>query len=322
MKRALCKHFFLYILFAHKLFSQDTFSIVFYHGGSSAIPDYAEHAFKQACFFNPLASVLIITNEISSQKILSWHLPKNIKICVLDGNRYKKYQNSELFFKKKSASVASNLDWYCYQRYFDLLYIASRYQLKNIYFLEYDNLIYCDFSELTKLVSSEYEIGMTPISEEMIICGISFFRNKEVLSEFCNYINSKWDLKLVDMAFYPIFKSDSSLLKYLPVITTCDKMSQLGGDGLYENYDSNIDSLESIFDPAPYGQYLCGAFGTDPGFVNDYAVYNIAKMNILWMFDKKKRKIPVVFDNEKNKFFRINNLHVHSKKLRSYVSYD
>jgi hypothetical protein len=92
------------------------------------------------------------------------------------------------------------------------------------------------------------------------------------------------------------------------------------------NYIYNYDIFLSIFDAAYIGQYVGGI---DPrntesdkstiGFINAEVPIQCNKFEeIKWITDENNRKIPTVLVNGKN--IKINNLHIHSKKLNLYLS--
>jgi len=193
----------------------------------------------------------------------------------------------------------------------------------NVFFFEYDNLIYFNISDYIQIFEKEYKIGMTSMSESMIVCGFSYFKDLDSVSELCDFILRKWDLKLVDMAFWPFAKRFTGIIKDLPVIPTELMVSQSLFNSNDVIYDNLFERFDSIFDAAPYGQYLCGAFGGLPGFVNDCSKYNPSKIEYVWEKDEKGKLAPFVIyrKNGITKKAKINNLHIHSKNLQPYISY-
>jgi hypothetical protein len=267
--------------------------IAFYHGGDGVIPDYARFAFEQACFYNPEVDIYLLVNDASKEKIKRWNLPQNFKF-------YKKSKRLKgaidiqhlKFVKSKKRYTGSNLDWYCYERFFELKAFMSELKKDNVFFFEYDNLIYFNISDYIQIFEKEYKIGMTSMSESMIVCGFSYFKDLDSVSELCDFILRKWDLKLVDMAFWPFAKRFTSIIKDLPVIPTELMASQSLFNSNDVIYDNLFERFDSIFDAGPYGQYLCGAFGGLPGFVNDCSKYNPSKIEYVWEKDEKGKLAP------------------------------
>jgi hypothetical protein len=86
-----------------------------------------------------------------------------------------------------------------------------------------------------------------------------------------------------------------------------------------KSYCNNIQLFHSIFDGAALGQYLGGTpHGHQPGFVNETTVFNPSKLQFTWKTDALGRSVPYV--RSKGAYFRVNNLHIHSKKLWKFVS--
>ncbi len=81
--------------------------------------------------------------------------------------------------------------------------------------------------------------------------------------------------------------------------------------------------FNSIFDGAAIGQYLGGInpavhSNARPGFINETCIFNPSRIVIEWRRDEKNRNVPfAVFDGAA---YRINNLHIHSKKLHDFRS--
>ena len=89
-------------------------------------------------------------------------------------------------------------------------------------------------------------------------------------------------------------------------------------------YSMHFDQFNSIFDAAAIGQFLGGNNpihqGAHVGFINESCLFNPANMQYIWLKDKKNRKVPYV--ELLGKQYRINNLHIHSKKLKAFSSKD
>jgi len=76
------------------------------------------------------------------------------------------------------------------------------------------------------------------------------------------------------------------------------------------NYSNFYTELNSIFDGAAIGQYLYGIDSNENtvGFINETTIFDVSKFEYTWVDN-----IPfMIVDNNK---IRINNLHIHSKKL-------
>ncbi|MFQ5677492.1 MAG: hypothetical protein ACE5G1_16505, partial [bacterium] len=132
-----------------------------------------------------------------------------------------------------------------------------------------------------------------------------------------------------DMALLGIFKDDygSDNIDALPIIhenyvSTRPLVSRKGHTVQDKNkYCQNIDLFQSIFDAAALGQYLGGADPANgpskPGFINESCVFNPSLLTFEWIYDEQGRRVP--YATFENKRYRINNLHIHSKKLEWFL---
>jgi hypothetical protein len=301
--------------------SENKYNFVFYHEGSR-ISSYAEYALKQAAFFNPDADIYVLTDHKSLKYLKQWNLPNRIKAVDIASIEQSELQSK--FIQKRKFSPTSPLDWFCFKRFFVLHDFIKKFNLRNTFLLENDNLIYADFSEFIDFIADNYQIGFTSLSKKFTICGISYFKGSSEVELLCNYINKNWDLKLVDMLFWPKFKADFPEIAIdLPSI--CEQEVTKQNIITYRDFRPSLHANEigSLFDHAAYGQYFCGAFRTPPGYVNTHCCFNPSLMNLVWLTDDKERKCPYLISLTEGKrvFYRINNLHVHSKKLSEYISY-
>ena len=111
---------------------------------------------------------------------------------------------------------------------------------------------------------------------------------------------------------------DSYRAKY-PLINTLGKTTTQP-----ETYSNNIDAFNSVFDGLALGQYLGGLDPIHkecaPGFIDQYCLFNSKNLNFTWLTDERGRKVPyMVFGDE---MYRINNLHIHCKNLKLFLSKD
>jgi hypothetical protein len=88
---------------------------------------------------------------------------------------------------------------------------------------------------------------------------------------------------------------------------------------------SGIEQFQSLFDAAPLGQFLGGTPGGDgPGIAYRYHWIGRdlldGRFAIEWEQDHEGRRIPRVIDRyDGGRAWKLNNLHVHSKRLEDFV---
>jgi hypothetical protein len=157
-----------------------------------------------------------------------------------------------------------------------------------------------------------------------------FIKNQDAINKLVEFtMHTKFNS---DMDLFAKFKDNNPKTKVLPVVYP----EYIRNNELISlvkvksekplNYIYNYDIFLSIFDAAYIGQYVGGI---DPrniennkstiGFINTEVPIQCDKFEgIKWIIDENNRKIPTVLVNGEN--IKINNLHIHSKKLCLYSS--
>lgn len=197
------------------------------------------------------------------------------------------------------------------ERFFLLENLMKKQNLKNILFLELDNLIYQDPNiwqdkldnvNFTFLYDNDKRIstGLTYIKDNnsinIITNNLKIYVSKE--QGFISEMGGNWLIK--DKAYFlPTYWEDKIY----------DPLS-------YTNYKNFNDS---IFDAASIGWYL---FGPDPihGNIrkNPWGKIDYTKHNYKWIEDNEGRKKPYIIVNDKK--ILINNLHIPCKNLKLALS--
>lgn len=301
-------------------------SLIFHHEGHT-IPAYTEVALRQAAYFNPTMPIYVLTNYMSVKCLQQVDLPKNVHLVRLD--KLPKSHLHQAFEKKKQSFYQSrfflglkDLNWFCYDRFFSLYDFLLSTEITKVFLLENDVLTYCEFDPITQHLE-EIDIGFTAMSESLIICGISYFKNLKSVETLCRFILDYFDPETVDMAFWPKFKKAFPDIAHdLPVMTPAefDRQKVVASDHFKPL--NLFDQLNSIFDHAAYGQYLCPGDGCKI-FINRSCAIDPSLLTYRWAHDLKGRKCPFIVskDHPQAQMVKINNLHVHSKNLKSYKSY-
>lgn len=312
------KFLLLFSIFIFKNFSLFGISIVYFHGGNCEIPNYAIISIKQALFYNHDIDIHLIINNQSKSKVESWNLPENCKIHVIRPFDYS--NETKRFLRNKKNCKTWFLDWICFERFFHVRDLIRRLKIDNVVYLETDNLIYCDLKKIES-VFENYDIGIPYISDEMGICGIAFFKNHLALSTLCSYVEREWNLVDKDMVFWAFLKKmKPDLVRDLPVLPPeCDD-ALINQNHCFFHPHKYFDLFKSVFDPAPHGQFLGGFFCGSPGDVNPYSSFSTKYIEYIWKFDETGKRAPYIKD-KKNNLYKINNLHIHSKKLELFKSY-
>ena len=87
-------------------------------------------------------------------------------------------------------------------------------------------------------------------------------------------------------------------------------------------FSKNIELFNSIFDGGTLGPYLGGLDprngNSKPGYISRGCLMNPSYLTYEWRVDTLGRKIPYAGCGDE--IYKINNLHIHSKKMEPFLS--
>lgn len=303
----------------------DAASIVFIHIGEE-IPDYVETAIDQAKLFNPQSALYLIGNE---QAIQNWGAKDRVAATLVACETIP-------FSDEHASYILKNL-WsshfwrYTSERFLYLYDFVNYYQLENVFHLENDVMLYADVENMLPALLEKYKGIAAPFdNDDRCIPGFVFIPNASILKSLAQCFVDTAKKCLNDMQVLAVFKNTKgpSFIDHLPIILNeyiaCYPLvspSKRVAKNPYK-YSQHIDVFNSIFDAAALGQYLGGIDPRNgpptPGFINESCVFNPSYMTYEWKKDKYDRLVPYMAF--KGKKIRINNLHIHSKRLALFSS--
>ncbi len=317
----------LFILFSSYLVCND-YSVVFIHIGNR-IPAYLPIALKQAKLFNPDNPIVLVANK------------KVLDKFALDADQYElvsieslKKSNQHVHFLKHHK--LNNQFWggfwrFATERLYYLYDYMKQYDRSHVFHLEYDNMLYADLSESMPIFSECYAncIGATFDNDQRCIAGFIYIPNPLIMQQLVDFINKHLARGFNDMRMLAFFKNQNpQKMKNLPIIPQeyardYPLVSPAGHKAQNkEPYYQHSDIFASVFDAAALGQYLGGIDPRNgpskPGFINESCIFNPSYFTYEWIKDKLGRKVPYLIYNQKA--YKINNLHIHSKKLMNFTS--
>jgi hypothetical protein len=212
-----------------------------------------------------------------------------------------------------------HLFYYSFLRLYLLENFMRKYNFKDVFHLEIDNLIYEDPLTFESQFKSK---GITYIYEDdkRASAGIFFARDVDSLNHLnmtvLNFINRVgWNSEMVFLGNYAnIFKDNVYCLPITNKSSNNTAINQISEK--YEEFDN------WTFDGSVYGTYLTGI---EKAHVVTYGKYcknpwvnlDITKFSYRWERDNSGRLFPSISSPYSSKIF---NLHVHSKELRRYLS--
>src|SRR5579862_1361283 len=276
------------------------YRIVFVHLGTH-LPSFLSTAVLQAHLFCPNAEIILIANQQATENAFLQDFVK-----VIHAEKIQKTIEHEDFLRISTLdrNYRDGFWYFTTERLFYLDDLINQYDLKNTFHMENDNLIYVDLEELLPIFTNNYSGIAAPFeSDHRGFGNFIFVPNKNSIHTLALHLRKHASSGLSEMFLLNSFKVEwgEKYIDHLPTI-----MKEYAEDhGLV-----NILGMRCTIDPRN---------GSDgPGFINDAAFFNVSFMNLIWEFDERGRRIPFAIYRDKK--FRINNLHVHSKNLNSLSS--
>jgi hypothetical protein len=187
------------------------------------------------------------------------------------------------------------------------LFILNEYMkqkgLKNVIHLENDVLLYSDMK-----YDLDEKIYITMDEENRCVPGIVYIPNHELFDRLIQEYNYSKD----DMENLAIFYNrHRDIVNTFPIIDNSVQPSI---------YNKEFERFHSIFDAAAMGQYLGGVDprnipGDTTGFVNETCIIKYNNYQFKWL-KKEGHYVPHILIN--NNWILVNNLHIHSKRLKEF----
>ena len=214
------------------------------------------------------------------------------------------------YFENNSKLNSSFRDgfWkYAMLRFFYIYDYISSKSIKDVFHIEYDNLIYQDFTKYISMFQSR-QMWCVMDSNTRCIPSFLYFKNNEIVSlllDTCLEHAVKGNNDMQALAdFYHKHKKE---VGSLPIsVNYIDRIDPI----FYEH----AETFQCLFDGAAVGQYIGGVdprniSGNTEGFINEETVIKCNKMTVEW-----KEKKPYLNS------FPLVNLHIHSKNLKKWAN--
>jgi len=273
-------------------------------------------------------SIYVIYNDISDEiknKLNEYNVIFVEYNTVISG-RFNNFQKNKNFDIVNGLVGREELFRRSYERFYLLEELMKRYQLKNIWFMELDVVMYTNPNIFLKTL--QYYPYCYCAHDEVRSNG-SIFYVKDVES-FQPILNT-FDLHIPNGLISEMYslnqhlKKNQNILLFPLTFSNLNTIEFWGSNGLFNGY---------IFDGAIMGQYL---FGVDPYHTNrKIIIKNMESINyqyhykdnieiwnyiIEWKKNDNNLFLPYIREHPRGKLIPISNLHIHSKDLISAVSY-
>lgn len=326
-----CLFFIIFLTYARWICGA---SFAFIHLGQE-LPPYLIDALTQIRLFNPKKPLYLLANSqaLQNRSPLFDHL--NVRYVPIESipqsAEHKEFLQATLLKKHITTGF-----WVVTSERFLVLYDwMKQYNKKHVIHLENDTLFYADIDEFMPIFKQRYPgLAIVMDDDERCIPCFMYIANQKIMSKLARFFIEEvltkpatdiWQVN--DMVVIANFFKNQSRndVNNLPIIMpsyvkTYGLKNTLGRYPKNQHsYYNNIHVFNSIFDGAALGQYLGGTHQGHPqGFINETTMFDPSKLQFVWKTDNKGRSIP--YARCKGNYFRINNLHIHSKQLWKFTS--
>ncbi|MBI5273967.1 MAG: hypothetical protein HY860_02800 [Chlamydiales bacterium] len=297
--------------------------IVFVHIGDK-LPPHLFIAIEQARLFND-CDIVLIANQLSLDSKNNTLL-KNLNVITVAAESLEKQPQHEQFIASSTLNrkLKEGFWFYATERFFYFNDFLCEFNIQDAIHLESDVMIYIDIKELLPTLKTYPGIAAVFDSDIRCIPSFVYIRHPDALSSLTQFMADIASKGINDMFSIGMYRSMSSKeqIGTLPLVHDIYIKQEIISSKDKRIFCNNVTLFNSIFDAAAIGEYLGGwdlsTSLNGPGFINPQCVVDFSKFQITWELDEYNRLIP--YATYQNKKLRINNLHIHSKKLHQFAS--
>lgn len=294
--------------------------------------EFVYECVKQIKLWNPTSTIHLCINNNDYNKPYIEGLKEDVNFVYIEDLEMTYHHK---IFVQRYTNMSMNGFWrYTMERFFVVEEAMRKLNLKNIFHLEIDNMIYFKVDEILEKCKSIDKILIPSDSERRYIAGTCFINNPDSLNALNRYFTehcvNKDEMHSI-MSFTKLYNEVDTW----PVLPPGDNTRLI-----YEDRRHCVDDIKRIskyselfggvFDAAAVGQYVGGI---DPihqqtnsdGFVNKDSIFGIDRVKFRWeKVDGGIQEGPRVLQrlnmNVNEEWYPIYNLHIHNKNLKRWMS--
>lgn len=315
-----------------------THSLVFVHLGTSPIPDYTLIALKQARLFNPDCPFYFIANKNNLYEFPKITKKYNV-ICVAAESLAPTEHHIHFLKTSRLDRNWHHGFWqFTTERFFYIEELMRAYNLRDVFHLENDIMLYVDLGTLLPVFQQNYPgIGITFGSDNMCVPGFIYIPSAEAFAPITRFLAQHAHQGQDDGLTLAKCKNElgSHHINAVPTIfaeySQHHVMKNLQNEVARDpQYFSQFEKqFKSLFDAAALGQLMGGwsplsrpYWGENGPFINHWTLFNPQHVPVVWERDERGRNIPYATFEHNGEILklRINNLHIHSKELERFCS--
>jgi hypothetical protein len=289
--------------------------------------EFVYECVKQIKLWNPTSTIHLCINNNDHNKSYVDNLCNDVNFVYIEDLEMTYHHK---IFVQRYTNMSMGGFWrYTMERFFVVEEAMRRLNLKNIFHLEIDNMIYFKVDEILEKCKSIDKILIPSDSERRYIAGTCFINNPDSLNVLNRYFTE-----------HCVNKDEMhSIMSFTKIHTEVDTWPVLPpGDNtilIYEDRRHCVDDIKriskyaelfegKIADAAALGQQIFGIdkihnVNNTDGFVNKDSIFDVSRLWFKWVKeDGKLQRLYMSLDKEQ--FYPIINLHIHSKELKRCLS--
>lgn len=311
--------------------AHQTHALIYVYIGKS-LPTHLADSVYQARLFNQ-CPIYILANQ---QAIDQYKDCKNLDVTMVPVENLTRTKEHDDFAQRSTIdrTFREGFWFLASERFLYIHDFMQQYDVRNIFMIESDVMIYAKLDTMLPVFERHYKgLGVTFSNDDLVIPGIVYAKDKACVALMAKCFAAHAHEAKNDGEIFAVLKKEEgqSCIDGLPIIMydypTKHVMRSSEGKtpADCELYMNHVDDFKSIFDGRAFGMFLGGVDPRNtwdpqqgPGHISEYCVINPSNMGIEWLHDEKKRRVPYAVHGAEK--YRINNLHIHAKHLKPFLS--
>ena len=284
--------------------------------------EFVYECVKQIKLWNPTSTIHLCINNNDHNKSYIERLKEDVNFVYIEDLEM---TSQHKIFVQRYTNMSMGGFWrYTMERFFIVEECMRKLNLKNVFHLEIDNMVYFKVEEILEKCKSIDKILIPSDSERRYIAGTCFVNNPDSLSVL-NRFFTEHCVNKDEMHSIMDFTRTHSEVDTWPVLPPGDNTRLIYEDRRHcVNDIKRISKYAELFegkiaDAAALGQQIFGIdkihnINNTDGFVNKDSIFDVSRLWFKWVKeDGKLQRLYMSLDKEQ--FYPIINLHIHSKDL-------
>ncbi len=287
--------------------------------------EFVYECVKQIKLWNPISTIHLCINNNDHNKTYVERLCNDVNFVYIEDLEMTYHHK---IFVQRYTNMSMGGFWrYTMERFFVVEECMRKLNLKNVFHLEIDNMVYFKVEEILEKCKSIDKILIPSDSERRYIAGTCFVNNPDSLNVLNRFFTEHCANK-DEMHSIMDFTRTHTEVDTWPVLPPGDNTILIYEDRRHCEEDIKRISKYSelfggVFDAAAMGQYFGGI---DPihqktnsdGFVNKDSIFGIDRAKFRWEKVNGLQRLNISVNGEE--WYPVYNLHIHNKNLKRWMS--